>query len=164
LKPEKLTSEEKHTIIITAAEDKKANYTTSLDLRGKTLIADYFVICTGTSNIHIRSIADGIIEAMEQRGHRQETLEGYSEASWILLSYGDVIAHIMSETQRSYYKLERLWGVGETPEQAAANPDLDDEPPLIDSGFDDAEDDQIQQITTVAASSLNGSTLSGDAS
>jgi len=131
LKPEKLTSEQKHTIVIEAAENKKANYVTSLDLRGKTLIADYFVICSGTSNIHIRSIADGIIEAMEAHGHRQELVEGYSEASWILLSYGDVIAHIMSETQRSFYKLERLWGAGDV-ETAA------DEPaPPVEPGFED---------------------------
>lgn len=139
MKPENLTSEQKHQIIIAAAEDKKANYTTSIDLRGKTLIADYFVICSGTSNIHIRSIADGIIEAMERRGHRQEVLEGYGEASWILLSYGDVIAHIMSETQRDYYKLERLWGTGET----AAEPSrLSEIPPEVESGFESDDDDE----------------------
>jgi ribosomal silencing factor RsfS len=46
---------------------------------------------------------------MEKHGHRPETLEGYGEASWVLVSYGDVIAHIMNETQRDYYKLEDLW-------------------------------------------------------
>ncbi len=110
MKPQQLESEEKNQIVIEAAEDKKANYITSLDLRGKTLIADFFVICSGTSNVHIRSIADGIMEAMEKRGIRQNRLEGYSEASWILLDYGDVVAHIMSEGQRDYYKLEGLWG------------------------------------------------------
>ena len=131
MKPKNLTSEEKHSIVIAAAEDKKANYITSLDLRGKTLIADYFVICSGTSNIHIRSIADGIMEAMEKHGHRQEMVEGYGEASWILLSYGDVIAHIMSETQRDYYKLERLWG-----QQRAGAAEVD-APPALESGFDE---------------------------
>ena len=120
MKPESIDSEQKCQIVISAAEDKKANYITSLDLRGKTLIADFFVICSGTSNIHMRSIADGIMEALEKLGHRQRALEGYSEASWILLDYGDVIAHIMSEDQRDFYKLERLWGVGQRPEETGA--------------------------------------------
>lgn len=110
MKPEELTSEQKHEIIIAAAEDKKANYITSIDLRGKTVIADYFVICSGTSNIHIRAIADGIMEEMEKKGHRRELVEGYSEATWVLLSYGDVIIHIMAEEQREFYNLEKLWG------------------------------------------------------
>jgi ribosome-associated protein len=116
MKPELMESSEKLKIIVDAADDKKANYTSTLDLRGKTLIADFFVICSGTSNIHIRSIADGIMEALEKRGHRQSKLEGYNEASWILLDYGDVIAHIMSEEQRDFYKLEKLWTASKLPE------------------------------------------------
>jgi ribosome-associated protein len=110
LKPEQLESDQKLNIVVAAAEDKKANYISTLDLRGQTLIADFFVICSGTSNVHIRSIADGIMEEMEKRGIRQRALEGYAEASWVLLDYGDVIAHIMSEERRSFYKLEGLWG------------------------------------------------------
>jgi ribosome-associated protein len=109
LKPSKLTSEEKRDAIIDAAEGKKANYVTAIDLRGKTLIADFFIICSGTSNIHIRAVADGIMEGLEKQGVRQSRIEGYSEAAWVLLDYGDVIVHIMSEDQRSYYKLEKLW-------------------------------------------------------
>ncbi len=107
-------SEEKRDVIVNAAEDKKANYITTLDLQGKTLIADYFVICSGTSNVHIRAIADGILEEMEKRGVRPAKLEGYSEGSWVLLDYGDIITHIMSEESRSYYKLEGLWSSGST--------------------------------------------------
>ena len=91
------------------------------------VIADFFVICSGTSNIHIRAIADGIMEALEKVGHRQKALEGYSEASWILLDYGDVIAHIMSEDQRDFYKLERLWSsaqIGEQPAEGLAAPTI----------------------------------------
>ena len=120
MKPEPIESNQKCQIVISAAEDKKANYITSLDLRGKTLIADFFVICSGTSNIHIRSIADGIMEALEKLGHRQKALEGYSEASWILLDYGDVIAHIMSEDQRDFYKLEKLWSASQRTEASDA--------------------------------------------
>ena len=113
MKAQKLESEEKERVIVDAAEDKKANYITTLDLKGKTLIADYFVICSGTSNVLIRSIADGIIEAMEQRGIRASALEGYAEGAWVLLDYGDVVTHIMSEEHRSFYKLEGLWSKGD---------------------------------------------------
>jgi ribosome-associated protein len=109
LKATPMTSEQKRDLIVAAAEDKKANYLTEIDLRGKTLIADFFIICSGTSNIHIRSVADGVIEAMEKLGHRQHRIEGYSEATWVLLDYGDVIMHVMSEDQRDFYKLEKLW-------------------------------------------------------
>ena len=114
MKESKLTSEERRDSIIAAADDKKANYITALDLRGKTLIADFFIICSGTSNIHIRSIADGVMEAMEKQGIRQRRIEGYSEATWVLLDYGDAIVHVMSEEQRSFYGLEKLW-TGQAP-------------------------------------------------
>lgn len=114
MKESTLTSEERRDAITAAAEDKKANYITALDLRGKTLIADFFLICSGTSNIHIRSIADGIMEALEKQGLRQRRIEGYSEATWVLLDYGDVIVHVMSEEQRDFYSLEKLW-TGQAP-------------------------------------------------
>ena len=114
MKESTLTSEERRDAIIAGAEDKKANYITSLDLRGKTVIADFFIICSGTSNIHIRSVADGIMEAMEKLGIRQRRIEGYSEATWVLLDYGDNIVHVMSEEQRSFYGLEKLW-TGQAP-------------------------------------------------
>ncbi len=115
MKPSTLTSEEKKNAIVAAAEDKKANYVTEIELRGKTIIADFFIICSGTSNIHIRSVADGIGEAMENLGIRKNRIEGYNEANWVLLDYGDVIVHVMSEEQRHFYKLETLWAGQPTP-------------------------------------------------
>ncbi len=116
MKESTLTSEERRDSIIAAAEDKKANYITTLDLRGKTVITDFFVICSGTSNIHIRSVADGIMESMEKQGVRQRRIDGYSEAAWILLDYGDSIVHIMSEDERNKFGLEKLWTGQDTPE------------------------------------------------
>lgn len=110
MKPSTMNSEERRDAIVAAAEDKKANYITEIDLRGRTIISDFFIICSGTSNIHIRSIADGIIEGMEKLGIRQNRMEGYSEATWIILDYGDNIVHVMAENERGYYGLERLWG------------------------------------------------------
>lgn len=135
MKESTLTSEERRDAIIAAAEDKKANYITALDLRGKTVIADFFIICSGTSNIHIRSVADGIMEAMEKRGIRQRRIEGYSEASWVLLDYGDNIVHVMSEEQRDFYGLEKLW-TGQAP--PAREPDR-----LEGMGVGEFEEDEL---------------------
>jgi len=128
VKPSTMTSEEKRDAIVAAAEDKKANYITPIDLRGQTIITDFFVICSGTSNIHIRSIADGIMESMEKAGVRQNRKEGYSEATWIILDYGDSIVHVMAEDERGYYNLEKLWGAraaaqDEDDPEAATNAD-----------------------------------------
>ena len=109
MKPSMMTSDEKRDLIVKAADDKKANYLTEIDLRGKTLIADFFIICSGTSNIHIRAVADGIVESLETSGVRAHRTEGYSECTWIVIDYGDVIVHVMSETERDKYKIESLW-------------------------------------------------------
>lgn len=141
MKESTLTSEEKRDAIVAAAEDKKANYITEIDLRGKTLIADFFIICSGTSNIHIRAIADGIIEALEKQGTRQRRMEGYSEATWVLLDYGDLIVHVMSEEQRQFYGLEKLWTGASVPSYTAADEAEGDDEDLTDEkGFADEED------------------------
>ncbi len=158
MKESKLTSEERRDAIVAAADDKKANYITALDLRGKTLIADFFIICSGTSNIHIRSIADGVMESMEKQGIRQRRIEGYSEATWVLLDYGDAIVHVMSEEQRSFYGLEKLWtgqapperepdrlegmGVGEF-EEDEIDDEFDDEGDELDEE-EDSEDEEME--------------------
>ncbi|MEN3001276.1 MAG: ribosome silencing factor [Armatimonadota bacterium] len=104
-----MTTEQKLEAVIRAAEDAKAERINTLDLRGKTLIADYFVVCSGNSDVHIRSIADKIQESLRELGERAERVEGYREATWVLLDYGDVIAHVMRQEQRDYYGLETFW-------------------------------------------------------
>ena len=169
MKESKLTSEERRDAIVAAAEDKKANYITALDLRGKTLIADFFVICSGTSNIHIRSIADGVMETMEKQGIRQRRIEGYSEATWVLLDYGDAIVHVMSEEQRSFYGLEKLWtgqapparepdrlegmGIGEFEEDETEDDDMEDDEDyndLDDAELDENEDSEDEELADAA--------------
>ncbi len=163
MKESTLTSEERRDSIVAAAEDKKANYITALDLRGKTLIADFFIICSGTSNIHIRSIADGVMESMEKQGIRQRRIEGYSEATWVLLDYGDAIVHVMSEEQRSFYGLEKLWtgqapparepdrlegmGVGEFEEDEMDDDDYDK---LDAAELDEDEDSEDEELEDAA--------------
>ncbi|MCS7209329.1 MAG: ribosome silencing factor [Fimbriimonadales bacterium] len=104
-----MTTEQKRQRVLDAAEDAKAERIVALDLRGKTLIADYFIVCSGNSDVHIRSIADKIQDTLRDAGERALRVEGYREATWVLLDYGDVVVHIMREEARERYGLETFW-------------------------------------------------------
>jgi ribosome-associated protein len=104
-----MTTEQKRQLILNAAEDAKAERISDLDLRGKTLIADYFIVCSGTSDVHIRSVADKIQDALRAAGERALRVEGYREATWVLLDYGDIVVHVMREETRQHYGLEAFW-------------------------------------------------------
>ena len=73
-------------------------------------VCDYFVITSGTSTTQARAISDNIVEKLKDKGERLWHIEGEREALWILLDYGDVIAHIFVDEMRKFYELERLWG------------------------------------------------------
>lgn len=96
-------------LVCAALTDAKANALRVLDVRAVTTLADYFVIATGTSSVHINSITEGVREKLREHGYRARP-EGKSESSWTLLDYGDVIAHVFSEDLRTLYDLEHLWG------------------------------------------------------
>lgn len=96
--------------IVDAAADKKADNVLLLDLRGLSSVADYFVVCSGASERQLKAIADGINERV--RADMQVTVyktEGLSGGGWVLVDYGDVIAHIFAPSMRAYYNLEALW-------------------------------------------------------
>ena len=81
-----------------------------LDLEGRTIVADAFVLATGRSKIQTRSIADAIIEAARDGGYRVARTEGYNDGGWILIDLGPVVAHVFTPDERAFYNLERLWG------------------------------------------------------
>lgn len=80
-----------------------------LEVREVTTLADYFVICEGTSNRQLNAIRDGILEALKERGYGLHHKEGSPESGWILLDYEDILVHIFSPERRAYYQLEELW-------------------------------------------------------
>ena len=82
-------------------------------IRDISSIADYFVIATGSSNTHVKSLADNVEFRLDNEGVSVSHIEGYRSDSWILLDYVDVIVHVFSEEAREYYSLERLWQDGE---------------------------------------------------
>ncbi len=96
-----------------ACEDRKAKNVIILDLTGLTLIADYFLVCHGSSDVHIDAITEGIEESLKELDDGEHRVEGTRGEGWILVDCGDVIAHIFSADDREYYALERLWGDAE---------------------------------------------------
>jgi ribosome-associated protein len=92
------------------ASDRKAANVTIVDLRGRSSIADYFVICSGRSDIQVRAICERINTGLTQAGHRALSQEGVDHGHWGLLDYGSVVVHVFFETTRVHYDLERLWG------------------------------------------------------
>lgn len=92
-----------------AASDHKAEDVVILDLRKLSGFTDFFVICTGRSDRHVLAIADAIEEEMTKKRIRLLSEEGYRLGHWVVLDYGDVVAHIFHPTEREHYRLERLW-------------------------------------------------------
>lgn len=93
----------------TALTDKRAIEPILLDMRKITLITDYFLICHGTSRVHVRALGDAVLESLKDVGVRPTGVEGRDEGQWVLLDYGDLIVHIFGEEEREFYSLERLW-------------------------------------------------------
>jgi ribosome-associated protein len=93
-----------------AALDKKAADLTVLDVQGVSSVTDYFLVCSGKSATHVRTISDAIRQELKADGIRPLHAEGRPESGWVLLDYGDVLVHIFLEDTRAYYALERLWG------------------------------------------------------
>lgn len=96
-------------IAANAALDKKAENVVILDVRGLTSYADYFVVASGASDRQVSAIADNIEEQMKKAGHRTIGVEGYTRGHWVLLDFGDVVAHVFYEEARAFYDIEGLW-------------------------------------------------------
>ncbi|WP_395665595.1 ribosome silencing factor [Methylocella sp.] len=97
--------------ILTALDDGKAEDVVSIDLHGKTSLADVMVIATGRSNMHVGALADRVVKAFKEAGVTPR-VEGLPAADWVLIDGGDVIMHIFRPEVRQFYNLEKLWGVG----------------------------------------------------
>lgn len=95
--------------VVEAIEDRKGAKVLVLDLRGLTDATDYFVIASGTSDAHVRGIADGVMDAMDAKGQGTHHVEGLSHGRWVLLDFVDVVVHLFHPETRAFYQLERLW-------------------------------------------------------
>lgn len=98
------------------ALSKKAEEIKVLDLRNLTTITDFFVICTGNSDTHVKAVADAVVEGSKDLGERPWHKEGITHRSWVLLDYVEVVVHIFLNETRKFYALEKLWGDAEVTE------------------------------------------------
>ncbi|MGG3889328.1 ribosome silencing factor [Metabacillus fastidiosus] len=98
------------TIVAKSADSKRAEDIIALNMKGISLIADYFLICHGNSDRQVQAIAREIKDKAQEHELEVKRLEGFDEARWILIDLGDVVAHVFHHEERGYYNLERLWG------------------------------------------------------
>ena len=106
-------------LAVRAAEDKKAENITVLDLRDAHGFTDFFVICSGNNARQIHAIADAVTDALADAGAKPAHVEGYDRSEWVLVDYFDFIVHVFSPDTRAFYGLERLWGTAERVDIAA---------------------------------------------
>lgn len=113
-----LNSEQVTALAVTALEELKGVEITVIDILGKSSIADAMLIATGTSQRHVRSLAENVRLAAKDAGHPPLGVEGDDRSDWVLVDLGDVIVHVMTEEKREFYSLEKLWSVGPDDEAA----------------------------------------------
>ena len=104
-----MTTRQLMKLVIDAAEGKKARDIVNIDLRKRSDVAEFFVVCEGDTDRQTRAIADGIRDATTQRGMKPFSVSGEEDGAWILMDYIDIIVHIFLPGERAYYDLESLW-------------------------------------------------------
>lgn len=105
-----MLEQELKTQIIDKIDSNKGEDIIAIDVRGKSSITDYMIICTGNSTRHVASIASNLIDDMKALDVSALGMEGLNDAEWVVVDFGDVIVHVMQSDARELYQLEKLWG------------------------------------------------------
>jgi ribosome-associated protein len=108
------------TVVIDALADMKALEVKVLDVRGLTDVADFMVIASGTSDRHVRSVAQRVVERTKEAGFRPHGVEGQQDSDWVLIDLNEMIVHVMLPRVREFYGLEKLWDMTATKRAARA--------------------------------------------
>jgi len=106
-----MNSEQLCALIVDALEDVKAKNIVTLDVRNMTSVTDYMVIASGTSNRHVKALADNVAEKARAAGHRPIGIEGEEGGEWVLIDLQDALVHVMQPAVREFYNLEKLWSL-----------------------------------------------------
>ena len=106
-------------LAVAALEDLKGLDIKVLDVRELTPITDHMVICTGTSNRHVKSLAENVMDKAKQKGYRPIGVEGLNEGEWVLVDLNGVLVHVMQAQPRLFYQLEKLWDMSQAGSAAA---------------------------------------------
>ncbi len=104
-----MTSRQEITTAVQAIDDLKGRDVVVLDLRGLSEATDYFVVASGTSDAHVRGIAESVLEKLHHQGVRAHHVEGLPGGRWVFLDFVDFVVHLFHPETRSFYQLERLW-------------------------------------------------------
>ena len=99
-------------LAINAMEDKKAEDIRVIDISQVSVLADYFIIASGSNRSQIQTLSDAVEEKLGKAGYPVKQIEGYQNANWVLLDFGDIIVHIFSKEDRLFYNLEKIWTDG----------------------------------------------------
>jgi ribosome-associated protein len=108
----KIDTQETLRLVLARLDDMKAEDTTTIDLRGKSAIADHMVVTSGTSNRHVGAVAARLLDDLAKAGLRQVRVEGMPHCDWVLIDAGDVIVHVFRPEVRAFYNLEKMWAGG----------------------------------------------------
>lgn len=100
-------------LLARALDSKKGGDLKLLKTEGITTLADYFVICTATSNTQVKAMSDACEEAAEKNGERVHHIEGHRDGAWLLMDFSSVVVHVFTDEARKFYDLERLWSDAE---------------------------------------------------
>jgi len=104
-------------VITQALDDAKAQNIVSLKVGHLTAVTDYMIICTGSSNRHMRHLADSAVQALQEVGQEILSTEGLNSDEWMIVDCGDAVLHVMSADAREFYHLEGLWDINESVEE-----------------------------------------------
>lgn len=107
-----MTSKEMTKLAINALEDKKAEDIRIIDISEVSVLADYFIIASGSNRSQVQALSDNVEETLGRAGTSVKQVEGYDTANWILLDFGDIIVHVFDNENRLFYDLERIWRDG----------------------------------------------------
>lgn len=104
-----MNSNEMAKITIAALDDKKAKDIKVIDISNVSVVADYFIIASGTNRNQVQAMADSVGEKLHEQGIHPRQVEGYQAANWVLMDFNDVIVHVFNEEDRLFYNLEKIW-------------------------------------------------------
>ena len=115
-----MNSEQLCDLVIDALEEVKAKDIVKLDVRELTTVTDYMIVASGTSNRHVKALAEAVAEKSRAAGHRPAGIEGADGSEWVLLDLGDALVHVMLPRVREFYNLEKLWLLNPAKDLAAS--------------------------------------------
>ncbi len=116
-----MNSEKLCDLVVNALEEVKAKDIVKLDVRDLTTVTDYMIVASGTSNRHVKALADAVADKSREAGHRPTGVEGEEGSEWVLLDLQDALVHVMLPRVREFYNLEKLWSLAPSADLAATD-------------------------------------------